>query len=265
MGPVYRFSPLDPDRSHKYSPLSFVDRDPCFIWRDSRSLGNMMIVPRLADDPFWENEARLAVTTAIAYVCYFNPPEQRPMNAVLKVMFDRKAWDDMILKLAGVVDVPELPRNASALAQQNDQALRCVLQVARSSLSAWSGSLIEGVTSKSDWSPDLLRDGSNSTVYICITPDQVESYLSVLRVFIGQHIRMLIGGPLPPTPILFMLDELPRLRNMPPGEEALWVGKNRRLRLWMFAQSVGQLRTAHEHVDDMLFHCAVRIYMNPST
>jgi type IV secretion system protein VirD4 len=61
-----------------------------------------------------------------------------------------------------------------------------------------------------------------------------------------------------------MLDELPRLRNMPPVDEALNIGRKYGLRLWMFAQSVGQLQTAYENADGMLGSCAVRIYMNPT-
>ena len=69
-----------------------------------------------------------------------------------------------------------------------------------------------------------------------------------------------MGSP----PILFMLDELPRLRNMPPVDEALNIGRKYGLRLWMFAQSVGQLQTAYDNADGMLSSCAVRIFMNLS-
>ena len=126
----------------------------------------------------------------------------------------------------------------------NEKTLSSVLQTARSSLSAWTGERIARATSKSDWNPNDLRSGSNPTIYIYIRPNEVEAYLSLLRVFIGQHIRTLTAGVVPPQgspPILFMLDELPRLRNMPPVDEALNIGRKYGLRLWMFAQSVGQL------------------------
>jgi type IV secretion system protein VirD4 len=61
-----------------------------------------------------------------------------------------------------------------------------------------------------------------------------------------------------------MLDELPRLRYMAPVDEALNIGRKYGLRLWMFAQSVGQLQNAYENADGMLGSCAVRVFMNPS-
>lgn len=267
IGPVYKFSPLEPEASHKYNPLTFVRADPDFIWEDSRLLAEMMIVPALSSDPFWENEARTVLTAAIAYVCYSNPPEQRPMHDLLDVLFGGQAWDNMILGLRLAVDVRVMTQHSSSLSSMNEKTLSSVLQTARSSLGAWSGERVARATSKSDWSPHDLRDGSNPTVYIYIRPNEVEAYLSLLRVFIGQHIRMLTGGAVPRVgapPILIMLDELPRLRNMPPVDEALNIGRKYGLRLWLFAQSVGQLQTAYDNADGMLGSCAVRIFMNPS-
>jgi type IV secretion system protein VirD4 len=267
VGPVYKFSPLEPEDSHHYNPLTFVRADPDFLWEDARLLAEMMIVPALSSDPFWENEARTVLTAAIAYVCYSNQPDQRPMHAVLDILFGGQAWSDMILGLNLAVDVRVMVQHGTSLSAMNEKTLSSVLQTARSSLGAWTGERIARATAKSDWSPLDLRDASNPTIYIYIRPNEVEAYLSLLRVFIGQHIRMLTGGTVPPQgspPILFMLDELPRLRNMPPVDEALNIGRKYGLRLWMFAQSVGQLQNAYDNADGMLGSCAVRIFMNPS-
>lgn len=267
VGPVFKFSPLEPANSHRYNPLTFVRNEPDYIWEDARLLAELMIVPSGGADPFWENEARTVLTAAIAYVCHGNPPEQRPMHAVLDIMFGGKAWEEMITGLRMALDVRVMMQHANSLASMNEKTLGSVLQTARSSLNAWTGERIARVTVQSDWSPLDLRGGRNPTIYIHMRPNEVDAYLSLLRVFIGQHIRMLTGGPVPPrgsAPILFMLDELPRLRYMPPVDEALNIGRKYGLRLWLFAQSLGQLQNAYENADGMLGSCAVRIFMNPS-
>ena len=267
VGPVYKFSPLEPEDSHKFNPLTFVRKEPDFIWEDSRLLAEMMIVPSGAADPFWENEARTVLTAAIAYVCYTNPAEKRPMYAVLDVLFGGKPWNDMILGLKMAIDVRVMTQHATSLSSMNEKTLSSVLQTARSSLGAWTGERVARVTARSDWNPLDLRSGANPTIYISVRPNEVEAYLSLLRVFIGQHIRVLTGGAVPPRdapPILLMLDELPRLRYMAPVDEALNIGRKYGLRLWMFAQSVGQFQTAYPNADGMLGSCAVRIFMNPS-
>jgi type IV secretion system protein VirD4 len=189
------------------------------------------------------------------------------MHEVLDIMFGGGPWDKMILGLRTAVDVRVMMQHANSLASMNEKTLSSVLQTARSSLSAWTGERIGRVTMRSDWSPLDLRGGTNPTIYIYMRPNEVDSYLSLLRVFIGQHIRILTGGAVPARgtpPILFMLDELPRLRYMPPVDEALNIGRKYGLRLWMFAQSLGQLQNAYENADGMMGSCVVRIFMNPS-
>ncbi|MCV7331778.1 type IV secretory system conjugative DNA transfer family protein [Mycobacterium cookii] len=267
VGPVYKFDPLEPEDSNKYNPLTFVRQEPDYIWEDSRLLAEMMIVPSGAADPFWENEARTVLTAAIAHVCYSHPPAERPMSAVLDVLFGGEAWDDMILGLKMAIDVHVMTQHANSLSSMNEKTLSSVLQTARSSLGAWTGERVARATARSDWDPLDLRSGTNPTIYISVQPNQVETYLSLLRVFIGQHIRVLTGGRVPPRdapPILLMLDELPRLRYMSPVDEALNIGRKYNLRLWMFAQSVGQFQVAYPNGDGMLGSCAVRIFMNPS-
>ena len=51
---------------------------------------------------------------------------------------------------------------------------------------------------------------------------------------------------------------------MKPVEEALEVGRQYGIRLWMFAQSLGQLEKAYTNANGMIGSCAVRIFMNPS-
>jgi len=265
VGPVFRWSPLDPARSHKYNPLSFVRQETDYIWEDSRLLADMMIVPSGAADPFWENKARDVLTAAIAHVCYSNGPNDRPMSQVIDIIHGGKPWDEMILGLQTAVDVRAMLQQATALSSMPEKTRDSVLQAAQASLSAWSGERVNRATTRSDWSPLDLRSGRNPTIYICLKPSEVESYTSLLRVFIGQHIRMLCDE-LPPrgsAPILFLLDELPRLKQMPPIEEAIEIGSQYGLRLWMFAQSIGQMEKAYPNAAGMIGSCAVRIFMNP--
>src|SRR5690606_15827953 len=45
---------------------------------------------------------------------------------------------------------------------------------------------------------------------------------------------------------------------------ALEVGRQYGIKLWMFAQSLGQMKQSYPNADGMIGSCAVRIYMNPS-
>lgn len=265
VGPVYKFSPLDPNNSHCYNPLTIVRSDPDYLWEDARFLADMMMVPTGAKDPFWENRARDVLTAAIARACLEEDPTKRPIGQVMDI-FHGLGWDSFVRALQARVDIPSMSRAGNSLSGMDAKTRDGVLQTGLSSLSAWDGDRIARATKRSDWSPLDLRSGKNPTVYICLKPNEVESYISVLRVFIAQHIRQLTTE-LPPRdalPILFVLDELPRLRQMPPVEEALEIGRQYGIKLWMFTQSVGQLQNAYPNADGMIGSCAVRMYMNPS-
>jgi type IV secretion system protein VirD4 len=265
VGPVYKFSPLDPATSASWNPLTAVRSDPDYLWEDSRFLADMMLVPTGGKDPFWENRARDVLTAAIARVCLQADASKRSLGDVLDV-FHGVGWDKFVMSLQMTVDIRSMTRAGSSLKEMEPKTRDGVLQTGLSSLSAWDGDRIERATRKSDWSPLDLRAGTNPTIYICLKPNEIESYISVLRVFIAQHIRMLTSV-LPPRgapPILFLLDELPRLRQMPPVEEALEIGRQYGIRLWMFTQSLGQLKNAYDNAEGMVGSCAVRMYMNPS-
>ena len=265
VGPVYKFSPLDPENSHAYNPLTGVSSDPDHIWEDSRFVADMLIVPSNAKDPFWENKARDVLTAAIASIAYAKSPEKRNMAEVLDILHG-VGWDRFILSLQAATDVPTMARSGRSLGEMEPKTRDGVLQSALASLSAWEGARIARATARSDWQPFDLRSGRNPTVYICINPNEIDSYASLLRVVIAQHIRALTaklperGG----LPILFILDELPRLRRMPPVEEALEIGRQYGIKLWMFTQSLGQMQNAYDNADGMVGSCALRMFMNPS-
>jgi len=262
IGPVYKFSPLDPANSHCYNPLSFIRQESDYIWEDSRFLADMMIVPSATNDPFWENSARDVITAAIAYITMYNPPQQRAISKVMDILYGI-GWDEMVIALKTNVMVNAMRQSGHSLASIEKKTLDSVLRTAQSSMSAWQGERISKVTQKSDWSPLDLRKGS-PTIYICINPNEIDSYLSLLRVVIAQHIRMLTSE-LPgrdAVPVLFMLDELPRLKKMPPIDEALNIGRQYGIKLWMFAQSYGQLKEAYSNPEGLLGSCMVRTFMN---
>ncbi len=266
VGPVFKFAPLDPANSASYNPLTAVRSDPDYLWEDSRFLADMMLVMNPeAKDPFWESRARDVLTAAIARACLTDDPARRSLGNVLDI-FHGVGWDAFVRELQSRVDIRSMMRAGTSLGEMEKKTRDGVLQTGLASLSAWDGDRIERATRKSDWSPLDLRGGKSPTIYICLKPNEVESYISVLRVFIAQHIRALTSA-LPPqgaAPILFMLDELPRLRHMPPVEEALEIGRQYGIRLWMFTQSLGQLEAAYANHEGMVGSCAVRLFMNPS-
>ncbi|TON15491.1 hypothetical protein CGH62_27260, partial [Vibrio parahaemolyticus] len=98
---------------------------------------------------------------------------------------------------------------------------------------------VEQVTQDNDLDPSMFRDGSNSTLYICMPQDKVAEHASLLRVILGNIVNTLFKE-VPDEDsksVVFFLDELPQLGRMAIIDKALELGREYGIRLWMFAQN----------------------------
>lgn len=270
VGSVMVFSPSKPDQSQRYNPLSFVSQDFDQVWEDSRLLAEMLVIPHSQNDPTWETQGRQLLTVLIAYTAYL-PHEKRNMATILDLISEI-GLEDALSNLAadGTTFPSAMRRTANKFLQMrktSEKQFQGVLLGASQHLTIWEGHAVETVTSASDWSPEDFRKKTPMTLYLHVPPNAIETYAPLMRVIIAQHVRHLMREePDQNAPkILFMLDELPRLGKMEPIREALEVGRSYGIKLWMFAQYLGQLQKAYgkEIADGMIESCGVRVYMNP--
>ena len=215
IGPVIRFSPLDPEHSKCYNPLAFIRRESLYVWEDASNAATMMIVPGQGGDKnkFFEDSARDVLTAIIADLAFWNRPEDRPMTKVLSIL-NRNGWDEFLDRLRKNPEVAAMQDLGHSLAKEHPETLSNILSFARSSMNSWKGERISYVTRRSDWNPADLRNGTHPTIYICINSEDIGTYASLLRVFIAQHLNILMSQKVPPQgaePIMFCLDEFPRL------------------------------------------------------
>jgi type IV secretion system protein VirD4 len=102
-------------------------------------------------------------------------------------------------------------------------------------------------------------------VYLCLSGDDIDTYTPIVRLIIQQHTNLLLrhtrGSGLP---ITFFLDEFPQLGNMESILRLVDVGRGARLRLWLFAQYLGQLRDIYgPGAEGLINSCRVRCFMQP--
>jgi type IV secretion system protein VirD4 len=270
IGPVIRFNPVEPELSSRYNPLAFVDDAPDELWESSRFLADLLVVQNNKTDTSWESQGRDLVTLLVAYVTAINEPEERTMAHVLDLVATIGLED--MLGMVGAAGSPfpsAMRRVAARMLQMMKNApkqFEGVLSGASQHLQLWEGPKLERVTSACDWKPEDFTSAPFPTLYLCIPAKAVETYAPVLRVIIGQHVRRLMHTQTKPAgPILFLLDELPRLGRMAPIREALEVGRSYGIKLWMIAQYPEQLTSAYAEVGEgMMESCDVRMYMNPT-
>lgn len=262
VGRVFAFAPTMPAASMHYNPLDAISLDRSRAWDDARRLADLLVVP-MRSDPYFENRARDFLTTAILDVATTEPLDRRNMDAVLDRLYlgDQQLldWCDH-LERSGI---PQLARQASVLRTMPEKQREGILDSTRNHVEVWQSPNLGPLINDTDWTPADIRD--NGTLYLCVALEDIKKYASVLRVIIGQTVGGLCRGEAEANAntVTFFLDELPRLGRMDVIEEALDIGRGYGVRLWMFCQNTGQLRTAYPNADGMIGNCAARCYMDP--
>ncbi|ADP70667.1 TRAG family protein [Rhodomicrobium vannielii ATCC 17100] len=284
-GPVYRFAPTDPaGNTHAYNPFDFVSADPIQAAVDCELIASQIIAPDAGGkDPFWDNRGRDYLFTFALAVAFSEPAERRNLATVMEMLAvpvnfpdgvaDAAYWASPTPKLmarlkalAQHYNIPALADNAVAVESSLNDRIDGVFDAARRYLSIFSRSVrLRAAMARSDWTPLALREQPGTTVYLCLSGDDIDTYTPIVRLIIQQHANLLlrhtVGSRLP---ITFFLDEFPQLGNMASILRLLDVGRGAKLRLWLFAQYLGQLRDTYgKRADGLINACRVRSFMQP--
>jgi type IV secretory pathway TraG/TraD family ATPase VirD4 len=272
VGPVMHFSPDRPNHSVCYNPLDSVGNDLRTVWSEARRLAELLTVPVSRGDQFFEQRAKTLIAAAVATVALTAPLSDRNMRAVLRYLYlsaSKPSVEDS--ELAGWVEqvrplgVEVLASEVRALVDAPEKQREAVFESARNQLSAWWDDNISAITRVTMVNAKVLRE-QRGTLFICIRLEDIAPLRSVLRAVIGGLMRELMqdGPETKAETVTLFLDELPQLGRLDVVDQALAVGRGYGIRLWLFAQDTGQLRTIYENADGMMERCRVRIFMNPS-
>lgn len=304
-GQVFKWAPFEAD-SDSYNPLDFVHD-----WDDARLLADLVVV-NSGRDLFWDTAARNLLTGLIMYVITTRPTEKRNMREVCRVLAaGQDERDDMIRTLQGSDD-DNLADLGNRIASQEDRLKESIYESLNAQLDVWRSKgivattsvttpgfsmeeipqvdhtgvrMAEGMGDPPGWrqkEDGTVILGSAATVYIVIPPDKIGSYRSVLRVLLGQMLKVAMrtyddiarraeeypDADTDPMrrwwPMMFLLDEFPQLGYMAPIEEAISTARSYKVRLWLFAQNLSQLSRVYTNWQTIMSGCRAQIFFRPN-
>lgn len=265
-GKVIRFAPHDKQNSARYNPLDFVRSNPEHLASDARKMADMLIVSSSTKDPYWDNKGRDFLTAYIAFVALLPAGDpERTMQTVMDLMSPTEEMLKNAVDELRNTGVKYLGRIANQISTMPEKQRESAMDVARMHLSAWDLGDLDDVTTHCDWKPEDFRNpGRPITLYLCVLPEDVDRFASVLRVIIGQHLEHFMKEIPEKTeqPIVFFLDEAPQLGNFEPLPKASALGRQYGLQLWLFAQNKNQIEEAYNSADTILGNAVVQCWMN---
>lgn len=285
-GPVYRFAPTDEaGRSSCYNPFDGISSEPALAATQCQLLASELVPDNVeARDPYWERKAREYVATFALVVAIEAPAAKRNLGEVSSMLsvpahfdtlegaYKRSETRLLVAKLKAMAEVTGLQDFAStATAIESgitSNRLESVFDTARSHLSPITRTpSAMAAMARSDWNPGQLRQEPGTTVYLSLRPGEMQAFAPLVRLIFSQHVTALTqdftrreGVP----PVTFFLDEMPQLGLMPRLSDIIDVGRGAGLRLWMFAQYLGQVRAIYgTKADGLINACAVRCFLQP--
>lgn len=289
-GPVFRFAPTDTSgRTHCYNPFDHISRDPEQAALDCEVFAYQIIAEKPdLKDPYWENRGRDFLWAFATTLALTAPDAMRRMERLAELSAIPTEFPDLtapayltsdtarLIQLMGQLavdaDIPDLNQAANALyaGLREGQRLTSVLDNARRYLSPFARSKsLRRAMSRSHWSPMDLRTRPGTTVYLCIPTADLQAYAPFLRLIFAQHVRILTRHLAKPgePPVTIFLDEMPQLGKFDDVMRLQDVGRGAGIRLWMFAQYLGQIRAAYgqNRAHGLLEANRIRCFLQPDS
>lgn len=270
VGPVQRFEPRDRKGSARFNPLDMIRSDPVDAFEDISRLVPLLMVPRESSGAksFWDSRAAQLLSAAIYDVCLHTdaqPSKRRDMTAVVDWFSPTEEGLASMMRRLQKSGIRSLVRTGNQIETSDEETRANVFETVLSHIEVWGSPQLESLVGETTINiADLRR--TNGTLYLCVTENELTAYRPVIRALLGQVLHQMREArdewKLPP--VTFFLDEFPQLGYMQEIEQMLALGRQPGLRLWFFAQTMGQLKQAYGDADRLLESLAVRCYIAPT-
>jgi type IV secretory pathway TraG/TraD family ATPase VirD4 len=266
-GPAIVFHPAaGAAHSASFNPLDAIPADPVEAFARIGQLVQLLMVPTDAKGAkgFWEGRAAQMLQAAIYDVC-MNSSGQRDMTSVVEWFSQTpKQLAETIGRLQGS-PIRVLARTGRQIEAMDPETQANVFDTVLRHVDVWGSPQMEPLVKTTSFDLEAFRR-RNQTLYLCVKPEELVLYRPVLRALLGQvffHMRDDQAG-WDMAPVTFFLDEFPQLGYMPEIEQMLALGRQTGLRLWLFAQTKGQIALAYGDVNRIMDMMAVRCFIEPT-
>jgi type IV secretion system protein VirD4 len=135
----------------------------------------------------------------------------------------------------------------------------------KTALKGWNNPRLLANTSRTDWTPAELLNGSAS-VFFVTAPDKMATEGAIMRVFFGAHILALLAdmpAEKPESPLLFVFDDFLQLPPLDTLEKALLADPDHGLRFWLVVSSTTALHNRYGKATDTIMEmCKIKTFSN---
>ncbi|MDH5327704.1 MAG: type IV secretory system conjugative DNA transfer family protein [Gammaproteobacteria bacterium] len=239
------FNPSDPEgRTFSYNPLDVIDPGSPTRINDVQKIA-YILWPRHNDKgDIWNPSAR-SLFIATVLLQFDRVPGDTCIGDVLRFF---NSATDIVGTIEEIVDVDHdldssCLRGFRGFLQKSEKERSGVLSSLRAGLELWENPLVDAATSRSDFDLTQLRTNPMS-VYVGVTPDNIERMEPLLNMFFQQVIDLLTRkepGDNEPHSVLMLLDEFTSLGRLSIVEKGIAYLRSYQVRVMPIIQGITQL------------------------
>ncbi|WP_020211032.1 type IV secretory system conjugative DNA transfer family protein [Gilvimarinus chinensis] len=270
---VYLFNPSPKDyKTHRWNALAYISDDINFRIDDIQKISEFLMPTPKGADPMWTSEARKLFLGIVLYLID-TPGFPVTLGEVYRQLHTEMSLSDYfeeILESRSDDLDPNCQMALSKFANMPSKQREGVVSTLAGSLNLWANPLLDAATSENDFDLRDLRR-RRMTVYVGITPDNLERMAPVINLFFQQLVdlntRELPQKGVDKHSVLLLMDEFPAFGKMPTISKGVSYMAGYNLRLLPIIQSPEQLREIYgpEVAENFVKNHATRIIYAPKT
>jgi type IV secretion system protein VirD4 len=286
-----RFDPSCSDgTAAAYNPLLVIPRGPGDV-KYAQSVADVLIDPEGRDRPrsFWDQAAHSLLVAVILHVLHGERDKslagcagllcdpERPAREVLEAMLEAKhdpacsqGWRQATTG-SPTATHPVVAAAARALLDMDPRTGTGVIATAQARLDLFRDPLLAANTAASDFTAgDLVRGERPVTLYLTISPAELERLRPVLRILLNQLCRQLTehmdfhATGRPRHALLLLLDEFAALGKLDFFGRAMAYLRGFGIRVFLSIQSLSQLNDVYGEHQSITANCPVQVAFAPA-
>jgi len=259
---------VDPEFSNRYNPLAHI-RDYADVDIIAHTIveGGSSDGQGKAQDPFWDNTAKILLKACIYYVISVLPPEERNLSSCLNIVRAGGSDESVFDKLFVGELKPEHPgrKEYEGIRVGADKTKQSIAIALVSKLSHFDSPNMMKLTTGNDIDFEVL--GEKKTAIYVVSPDSHTTYNYILTIFYGQLLQRLYaaadknGGALK-QPVYVLLDEFANIGKIPDFNQKLSTSRSRMISMSIIVQSLDQLVDLYKDLhENIISNCDTQIFL----
>jgi type IV secretion system protein VirD4 len=258
---------VNPEYSDRYNPLAHI-RDH----KDIDIIAHTIVTGvdssgAHADDPFWDNTAKMLLKACIYYVISVLPEEEQNLSSCLNIVRAGGADETVLDRLFLDELSPEHPgrKEYEGIRLGAEKTKQSIVISLVSKLSHFDTPSMKRITTTNDIDFDEL--GERKTVLYVITPAEHGAYNYILTIFFSQLLQTLYskanknGGTLD-NQVYLLLDEFPNIGQIPDFNKILSTTRSLGISISIVVQSLDQLEGLYKDTyENIIGNCDTQLFL----